>query len=521
MKCFKLLSASLLALISGFFFFGCETEESHFTGLRLSGANCYVAAGESVELTAVFVKEDKENKSAEITWTLIKDTTGGASLTAVSPLSGQSVNLSNDQSVSLLSGQSATFTAGSTEGGLCGITVSYENYSVTAYIGVEETKISADDIPTGFAGLGADISKMTNSVTVTDPDDLITYAGKGNYLILVEGTIDMSRGMLPSPGSKSTDPTAALNEFVSANSDYSSYSAWLKGETKVSSDANTGTPSISNTYKNKIQVKVASNTAIIGSGNDAVIRGGTFSINKTGNVIIRNLTIRDAVDPFPHHEVKSDGVTSDGWNAQFDCIAVSGANHVWIDHCTFEDTLILGTAANGEKWQVYDGLCDITNTSSYVTVSNCIFRNHDKTSLIGNGESDIYGGQITLACNRFYGCGQRLPLLCYPEMHIYNNYYGDETGFYSNSYAIGARYAAFTVIAEGNYFGSGISNAFNASTNAGGECYASGNSTNSGSLSTTSSKPFEVPYSYMLLSYSEAKNYVKSHAGAGKLPVSK
>ncbi len=136
MKCFKSLSVSLLALFSGLLFAGCETEESPFTGLRLSGANCYVAAGESVELTAVFVKEDKENKSAEITWTLINDTTGGASLTAVS----------------LLSGQSATFTAGSTEGGLCGIKVSYENYSVMAYIGVEETKISADDIPTGFAG---------------------------------------------------------------------------------------------------------------------------------------------------------------------------------------------------------------------------------------------------------------------------------------------------------------------------------------------------------------------------------
>ncbi len=337
--------------------------------------------------------------------------------------------------------------------------------------------------------------------------------------------------MLPSVNYDSAP--SALDAFVNDKTSgaYSTYADWKKAYGKGCDssidDRNGKSPhsvfydtmrTLNQDYANIITVKVSSNTTIIGvpdsNGNAPVIKGGRFSISSS-NVIIRNLVLQDACDPFTHHEA------NDGFNAQFDCIAVSGANHVWIDHCTLEDTKKLIYAANGEKWQVYDGLCDITNTSSYVTVSNCIFRNHDKTSLIGNGSSDIYGGQITLACNRFYGCGQRLPLLCYPEMHIYNNYYGDETGFYSNSYAIGARYAAFTVIAEGNYFGSGISNAFNASTNAGGECYASGNSTNSGSLSTTSSKPFEVPYSYILLSDSAAKNYVKSHAGAGKLSVSK
>ena len=507
MKCFKSLSASLLALISGFFFVGCETEESHFTGLRLSGANCYVAAGESVELTAVFVKEDKENKSAEITWTLIKDTTGGASLTAVSPLSGQSVNLSNDQSVSLLSGQSATFTAGSTEGGLCGITVSYENYSVTAYIGVEENGFSLENRVPGFAGLGADISKMTNSVTVTDPDDLITYARKGNYLIRVEGTIDMSRGMLPSSGSKSTDSTSALDEFVSANSDYSSYSAWLKGETKVSSDADTDTPSISNNYKNKIQVQVASNTAIIGSGNDAVIRGVTFSIRKTDNVIIRNLTIRDAVDPFPHHE------SGDGWNAQHDNIGIDGGSNIWIDHCTFEDTLKLGTAANNEKWQVYDGLCDIKSSAFNITVSNCIFRNHDKTMLIGSGDSDGSNETRTVSLfnNLFENCGQRCPMVRNTKIHILNNVYRVTSGgFYGNSYCIGNRKNAL-IVAEGNYFSAGT-----IIDKSDGIVTALNNSglSDSGSFSETFN-PYDY-YGYVPLSASKAYSTVLSNSGPYK-----
>jgi pectate lyase len=376
-------------------------------------------------------------------------------------------------------------------------------------------------------------SSASEEVEVSTRSALMSAASSGGKVIYITADIDMtdtgSGTMLPSVNYDSVPST--LDDFVNTKTSgaYTTYAAWKKAYGKVSTSVNDKSKNdasssyydtmrtLNQAYANIITVKADKNTTIIGvpdsDGNAPVIKGGRFSVSS--NVVIRNLVLQDACDPFTHHEV------NDGFNAQFDCIAVSGANHIWIDHCTFEDTKKLVYAANGEKWQVYDGLCDITNTSSYVTVSNCIFRNHDKTSLIGNGKSDIYGGKITLACNRFYGCGQRLPLLCYPEMHIYNNYYGDESGFYSNSYAIGARYGAYTIIAEGNYFGSGISNAFNASTNAAGICCAAGNSTNSGTLSTTSSRPFEIPYAYVLLPYSSAKTYVTQTAGAGILSVSK
>ena len=388
--------------------------------------------------------------------------------------------------------------------------------SVTA-AGITE-KIRATDIPTGYAGVGFTSFYDSNKVvTVSTKSDLVSYAKKGGYTIYVDGMIDMSEGMLPS--GKSGNSTTALDAFVASNSAYSTYSEYNSAKLSSVSESADWTNPLNNTYRNTVRFSVASNTAIIGLKENCGIKGGGISISSS-NVIIRNLLIQDGYDPFPNHEA------NDGWNAQVDAIAVTGKN-VWVDHCTLEDTIELGTAPNAsnesysnhKRFQTYDGICDITNGATYVTVSNCIIRNHDKTMLIGSSSSDTSGGYITLANNRIYGCGQRLPLTCYKNMHIYNNYYGDQSGFYSNSYAIGARYAVYTIIAEGNYFGSGISDAFKASTSPSGTCYAKGNSTNSGSLTTTSSKPFTVPYDYDYLSYSEAKSFVSSNAGAGVITV--
>ena len=374
--------------------------------------------------------------------------------------------------------------------------------------GYTNTIIRPDDVPTGYAGEGwtsfYDSSKV---ITVNNKSDLINYAKKGGYTIYVDGMIDLSDGMLPS--GTSGNSTSKLDEFVkNENTGYSTYKAYNSGKLSgISADAD-WTNTLNQKYRNNVVFSLASKTAIIGLDSSAGIKGGGISISSS-YVVIRNLLIQDGYDPFPNHE------KNDGWNAQIDAIAVGGGSHVWIDHCTLEDTVSLGFAPNNEKFQTYDGLCDITKCSKYVTVSNCILRNHDKTMLIGSSKTDTGGGCITLSDNRFYRCGQRLPLTCLANMHIYNNYYGDQSGFYSNSYAIGARYSVYTIIAEGNYFGKYISDAFKASTSPSGTCYARGNSSNSGSLSTTSSKPFSVPYEYELLSYNEAKTYVTENAGAG------
>lgn len=67
-----------------------------------------------------------------------------------------------------------------------------------------------------------------------------------------------------------------------------------------------------------------------------------------------------------------------------------GARNVWLDHNTFDD----GThpdAQNGtyfgREYQHHDGDTDLTNGADNITVSDNIYRNHDKTMLIGNSDT--------------------------------------------------------------------------------------------------------------------------------------
>ena len=465
----------------------------------------------TISLSDETLSLDDENTTATLTATISNAGNVSSGYDAITWLSSASsvVSVSNGTLTAKKDG-SATIYATTINGLVAACTVSAS--------GITDA-IRANDVPSGYAGEGwipfYDSEKV---ITVSTKSDLVEYVKKGGWTIYVDGMIDLSEGMLPS--GKSGNSTSALDAFVAANSDYTTYSAYNSAKLSGISESADWSNPLNNTYRNKVVFSVASKTAIIGLGENSGVSGGGISV-RSSYVVLRNLVIKDGYDPFPNHEA------NDGWNAQVDAIGISGASHVWVDHCTIEDTIEMGTApnasnesaANHKKFQTYDGLCDINSSSKYVTVSNCILRNHDKTMLIGSGSSDKSGGYITLSNNRFYGCGQRLPLTCYANMHIYNNYYGDASGFYPNSYAIGARYDKYTIIAEGNYFGSGISAAFKASSTPTGTCYARGNSTESGGLSISGSKPFTVPYDYDLLSYSETKDAVSENAGAGKLTV--
>ena len=512
MKFFSKLVGAFVAL-SLVTLAGCKDEEASFTGIKFSKSAYSSDADGTVSITATYYKDDKADSSSSITYTISADSTGGAYF-------GTSGTLTTAGT----SGSAVTLTLGSTGGASVTVTASYGTASAKVTVSSTES-VSYNDTPTGYAGVDwvsfYDSGKL---VTVTTKSELVNYAKQGGYTILVDGMIDLSEGMLPS--GTSGNSTSALDAFVAENSEsatgtkYTTYSAYNSAKLSSVSESADWTNPLNKTYRNKVRFSVASKTAIIGLGENSGVSGGGISIGSS-YVVLRNLVIKDGYDPFPNHE------KDDGWNAQIDAIGISGANHVWVDHCTLEDTIEMGTAPNAskesssnhKKFQTYDGLCDINASSKYVTVSNCILRNHDKTMLIGSGSSDKSGGYITLSNNRFYGCGQRLPLTCYANMHIYNNYYGDASGFYSNSYAIGARYDKYTIIAEGNYFGSGISAAFKASTTPTGICYALGNSTESGGLSISGSKPFSVPYSYDLLSYTDAKSFVSKNAGAGVISV--
>lgn|GEM_PF-701017 len=358
--------------------------------------------------------------------------------------------------------------------------------------------ITSTETPSGYAGVNWTSPTYSNGVKVVDNRaDLLTYAKAGGYIVVVNGMIDMTTGyngstMLPTTGG---DTTAALDAFVYAESSgtYTNYAAWKAAyaaacttTTEDSSSSKSGKSDLydmlwklNNAYKNVVQVAVKSNTMIIGADSNSGIRGGTLSISGESYITIRNMKIQDAYDPFPHHE------SGDGYNGERDGIVIQGESaHIWIDHCTLEDTLtpdhVKTAGTTNEKWQNYDGLLDIKGTGAYITVSYNKFKNHDKTSLIGNVDSEGSNSTrlITYHHNYFYNCGQRMPMVRNTTLHTYNNVYAYSKGDYDQQYAIGPRKGVI-IYAENNYFGSGLTYAFKGKDAS--AIHASGNVLNNGS----------------------------------------
>lgn len=453
-------------------------------------------------------------------------------------------------------------------------------YSATCKVTVTGANvISASDTPTGYAGYGYETSPYytgNNTITINASDTsaaskLNEYAKKGNYVIYINGMIDMTYNstyggsMLPASWD---DDNAALGKFIAAqyssstmtsvSSAYTSWSAWRQAYAAActtSTDYDSKTAKTASTidryqyelvtaWKKQIQIEVASNTTIIGLTSESGIKGGTISISGVSNVVLRNLHLQDAFDPFPHHE------NSDGWNAEYDCITVQDTNsYIWIDHCTFEDTISVGwtnfagvkTGSNVaaqaystsnsdyEMWQTYDGLCDIKGKSTNITVSYCVFRNHDKTMLIGYSDKEFGSGNtvsdsgrtITLHHNYFYGCVQRLPMARLSYIHNYNNYYGvNSSNGYDQKAAVNARYGVY-INSEYNYFDSGMKYSYNSSDSTANLYYAndytaSGVKTSLSNLTSSTSTPvFTVPYSYTPDATSTLQSDLESNAGAG------
>ena len=480
MKVFKRIG---LVLAAAFLLAGCKQEEDEFNGLVISSNYNFVEAEEEVTFCATFYKDGSADSSEVVNFCVESDSTGGAVLKSKSAKSGEYVSLK----------------MGAVAGGFVKVVAECNGSSAYKIFGINSSEeILASDKAIGFAGLGVDMSKMVNTVTVSTGSELKQYAKKGGHVIFVQGNIDMSEGMLPAEGSvmDGSSATDKMNSFVASKSEYSSYGEWIKNTTNVSASKKTDTPSISNAYKSTIQITVANNTAIIGL-DGACVRGGSFSIRNVSNVVIRNISLKDAVDPFPHHE------SGDGWNAQHDLVSIDNGKNIWIDHCTFEDTLTLGKAANGEKLQVYDGLCDMKSTTTNVTVSNCVFKNHDKTMLIGSsdndGANDPAARKISLFYNYWLNCGQRCPFVRNSLCHVLNNVYdSDSNRIYNSQTSINAR-AGSVVCAENNSFGSV------ASPNEAG-----------GSISYSPNSNFnpESYYFYVTLESKAVKSWIKANAGA-------
>ncbi|MDT0344806.1 pectate lyase family protein [Streptomyces litchfieldiae] len=213
--------------------------------------------------------------------------------------------------------------------------------------------------------------------------------------------------------------------------------------------------------RERVVLRVGSNTTLIGAGRDARLLGATLDVRGEENVIIRNLTFEDAFDCFPQWD-PTDGEFGE-WNSDYDNLVLYGARHVWVDHNTFTD----GRRPDAEQprhfgrlFQQHDGQLDIVRGTDLVTVSWNVFTEHDKTVLVGSSDSvtaDRGRLRTTFHHNLFHNVNDRAPRVRFGQVDAYNNHYRqDPDARYSYSYSFGigfesalvAEYNAFTLPAD-------------------------------------------------------------------------
>lgn len=194
----------------------------------------------------------------------------------------------------------------------------------------------------------------------------------------------------------------------------------------------------------QVLVRIPSNTTVIGITPDAGFDGGSLMLERVRQVILRNLRFSDAYDYFPAWDPMDNGHGE--WNSEYDTVSLREADQVWVDHCSFDDGQRPDRdepAVLGRPLQRHDGLLDITRQSDRVTVSWNVFRQHDKTMLIGgsdNHKEDRGRLRVTLHHNLWEAVKERTPRVRYGQVHVANNLYGvkaDQPEGYTYSLGVG------------------------------------------------------------------------------------
>jgi len=163
--------------------------------------------------------------------------------------------------------------------------------------------------------------------------------------------------------------------------------------------------------------------------------GGCITIQSITNIIIHGINIHDCKPAGNSNVRSSPGHFGHRGMSDGDAMSIFGSKHVWVDHVTLSNCA--------------DGLVDVVEGSSLVTISNSLFTQHDKVILLGH--SDDYTAdksmKVTIAFNHFgEGLTQRLPRIRHGYVHIVNN---DYTKW--GMYAIGGS-ASPTILSQGNRF---------------------------------------------------------------------
>ena len=242
------------------------------------------------------------------------------------------------------------------------------------------------------------------------------------------------------------------------------------------------------------QIQIASNKTLLGVGADAHLQGFELELNGSRNVIIRNVIVSHVI--------------AEGVSVANDAIVITGgAKNVWIDHCELFSDLDHGK-------DYYDGLLEIKNQSSFVTVSWSVLHTHFKASLISSGDEQPADSVIraTFHHNYFHDIGSRLPSIRFGKAHVFNKYYLNDDG------GVNSRMGAVVKV-EGNYFESVSDPIGSFDSPEVGSWDVSGNTFDqcSGSQPEASTGSLTIPYAYALDAAADVPAIVLDGAGVGRL----
>jgi len=283
----------------------------------------------------------------------------------------------------------------------------------------------------------------------------------------------------------------------------------------------------------RLQIKLGSNTTLMGIGGDARMVNADIVINGKRNVIVRNLNIVAPCDIAPAWDPK-DG-SAGNWNSEYDGITIAGSSNVWIDHNAFTDAPVSDdklARENGKIKQCHDGTLDIKNGSDYITVSNNRFELHQKNNLVGSADSrtsDDGHLTVTFNNNHFRNVSERAPRVRFGKVHLYNNYFEGSRSHaaYPHHYSIGVGYLA-KIISQNNVFDIAGAKSCGDIVRNPGSPGKTGAITDSGSLLNgvaldlagkcgfSGEVGWTVPYSVTLLSPVAVRQSVQDNAGPGK-----
>lgn len=276
---------------------------------------------------------------------------------------------------------------------------------------------------------GADAPRASYYVVSTRAE-LVAAANNGGHpddpkVILVRGTIDGNEaadGHLL--GEQDYAPGYDIEKYMSC---FANGTTWSDTTFPYCKEQRGLRTTGSNKEKAQIQITIPSNTSLIGLGSDAKLSSVFLSVNRGHNIAVRNLTIESPIDWFTSWD-PGDGANGN-WNGRFKAMGVVSGTNIWVDHCTFSDGAYpddqAPTGFQGRAIQRHDGLLDIEDGADFITVSYSQFLGHDKTMLIGSGDShadkDAGHLRITFHHNLFKDAVERSPRVRFGAVHTYNN----------------------------------------------------------------------------------------------------